>query len=180
METPFFILFTESFKVDHKSSNRRRGAKKIGRWRFVLDEINGDHKLSASDFEEDSLASRLSLWPVVRGLESLDQPSRVTLITTSRYVMRGLRFGVNEWRKNDWYWEKFGVQEAVRNEDLWRRVARALEFHKVDCRVWRFDEPENTHGDALAGPHLSFSPNRDEAQNRLSLEPDERLDVGVL
>jgi hypothetical protein len=27
----------------------------------------------------------------------------------------------------------------VKNDDLWKRLDRAMEFHKVDCRTWRID-----------------------------------------
>jgi ribonuclease HI len=78
---------------------------------------------------------------VVRGLEALAQPSRVTLVTHSRYVNRGLTYGLAEWRANGWQWEHFGQMVPVKNRDLWQRVDRALLFHQLDCRRWRFDLP---------------------------------------
>jgi hypothetical protein len=77
----------------------------------------------------------------------LDQPSRVTLITTSKYVREGIRHGVMEWRENDWRWERFGQMVPVKNQDLWQRVDRAMRFHKIDCRMLRFDSP---HCDVVA------------------------------
>ena len=38
------------------------------------------------------------LLAVVRGLEALPEPSRVTLVTTSGWIRRGLRFGLDNWR----------------------------------------------------------------------------------
>ena len=78
---------------------------------------------------------RLALLSVVRGLEALEQPSQVTLVTTSRYVSRGLRYGLNTWRDSDYTWERFGEQRPVRNSDLWRRVDTALQFHGIKCRL---------------------------------------------
>jgi len=105
-----------------------------GRWHFVLEEIEGEEKLEVADTEQQISPDRLALLCLVRGLEALEQPSRVTLFTTSRYVNRGLRFGLNSWRENDYRWERFGVQKPIRNADLWMRVDHALEFHGVDCR----------------------------------------------
>lgn len=105
-----------------------------GRWHFVLEEIDGQEKLEVADTEQQISPDRLALLCLVRGLEALEQPSRVTLFTTSRYVNRGLRFGLNSWRENDYRWERFGVQKPIRNADLWMRVDHALEFHGVDCR----------------------------------------------
>ncbi len=91
---------------------------------------------------------RLELLAVVRGLEALEQPSKVTLVTTSRVVRRGLRFGLELWRENQWHWERFGRMAPIKNADLWQRVDRALHIHDVSCRTLRFDEG----GDDLSHP----------------------------
>jgi ribonuclease HI len=75
----------------------------------------------------------------VRGLESLGQPSRVTLVTKSRYVSRGFSCGLDSWRENGWQWERFGKMVPVKDLDLWQRVDQALKFHQVECRKLRFD-----------------------------------------
>ena len=98
---------------------------------------------------------RLELLAVVRGLEALEQPSRVTLVTPSKYVNRGLTYGLAEWRANDWQWEHFGEMVPVKNRDLWQRVDRALAYHQLECRTWRFDLPHaapdsSAHGHAAA------------------------------
>jgi ribonuclease HI len=109
-----------------------------GTWRFVLEPVGEGESFSASDFEEVECAERLELLALVRGLEALDHPSKVTLVTKSRYVSRGLKRGISDWRLNDWHWERFGRVVLVRDHDLWRRVDRALHFHLVDCRLWQF------------------------------------------
>ena len=122
------------------------------RWRFVLQATDSEQALSASDCEPVADPERAELLAVVRGLEALDEPARVTLVTRSRYVQQGLARGLQEWRENGWQWERFGRIVPVRDHDLWQRVDRALEFHQVDCRCWRFDEAE-AGPPALAGPH---------------------------
>jgi ribonuclease HI len=119
-----------------------------GVWRFVLDAVGSESRLSVTDVEPIACPERLELLAVVRGLEAIDQPSRVTLVTKSRYVSRGLRRGLAEWRAQGWQWERFGRLAPVRDHDLWRRVDRALEFHEVDCRLWRFEEGEAASGAA--------------------------------
>jgi ribonuclease HI len=93
-----------------------------------------------SDGEAEACGERLELLAVVRGLEALDGPSRVTLVTKSRYVSRGIRLGITEWRANDWRWERFGRVVPVKDRDLWQRVDRALLFHKVECQAWQFED----------------------------------------
>jgi ribonuclease HI len=126
---PHFLLFSEA-TLD---------APHGGTWRFVLEQVGSAAALSASDFEAAECPERLELLAVVRGLEALDQPAKVTLVTRSRYVSRGLKRGLSDWRANGWHWERFGRVVLVRDHDLWRRVDRALQFHQVECRLWQFD-----------------------------------------
>jgi ribonuclease HI len=113
------------------------------RWRFVLRSVGNGDCFSTTDSEPANSRSRLELLAVVRGLEALDQPSQVTLVTRSRYVTRGIGRELNQWREKQWHWERFGRQVPIRDRDLWQRVDRALEFHQVECVRWRFDaEPD--------------------------------------
>ena len=125
--TPKYLLFSEP-------SGGPRGT-----WKFVLRSIHGSECLEASDDEPGVCGERLELLTVVRGLEALDQPSKVTLVTPSKYVREGIRYGLREWRSNGWRWEYYGEMVPVKNRDLWQRIDRALRFHEVDCRRWRFD-----------------------------------------
>lgn len=135
---PHYLLFSESRKAEALAETRK-AERRTGQWRFVLESLEGAEKVEAEDSEPDAQPDRLELLAVVRGLEALDQPSRVTLVTRSRYVSRGLRFGLNEWRENNWQWEAYGEYTPVNNGDLWRRVDQAMKYHDVQCRTWRFD-----------------------------------------
>lgn len=114
-------------------------------WRFVLQSVDDGRQLAVSEREPDTSGERLELLAVVRGLEALEQPSRVTLVTRSRYVSYGLAHGLDEWRESDWKWERFGRMVPVKNADLWQRIDGALKFHEVECRRWRFDPPADMH-----------------------------------
>ncbi|MCE5302242.1 MAG: hypothetical protein LLF97_03915 [Planctomycetaceae bacterium] len=117
----------------------------IGHWRFTLRPINGqDPVIEESDTEPFVWGERLGLLTVLRALESLDQPSRVTLVGSSPYVEQGILYGVAEWRENDWRWEYFGQMTPVRDADLWQRMDRVLRFHRVECRQRRLDGPHAT------------------------------------
>lgn len=138
---PHFLLFSES---------RRRSAKSPpSDWRFVLQSLDGKSRLEAADAEPALGGERLELLAVVRGLEALEQPSQVTLVTTSKYVARGLSYGLSDWRENDWNWEHHGQMVPIKNRDLWQRLDRALAYHRVQCRTAPVDEPKN--GGSQAG-----------------------------
>jgi len=124
---PHYLLQAETY----------RSGRGLPRWRFNLQAVGSDQRLTAADTESTTRRSRLELLAVVRGLEALDTPSRVTLLTRSRYVSRGIRRQLSHWRANHWQWERFGSMSPIRDYDLWRRIDRALEFHTVECCVWQ-------------------------------------------
>jgi len=127
---PHYLLLSETGK-----------ASEPGYWRFVLRSADGTARLAAEDIEPAVRGERLELLAVVRGLEALDQPSRVTLITPSVYVRKGIEYGVPEWRANGWRWEFFGEMVPIKDSDLWQRLERAMQYHQLKCRTVRFDRP---------------------------------------
>ncbi|MDA0658595.1 MAG: hypothetical protein O2931_00900 [Planctomycetota bacterium] len=137
--TPHYLLLTAT---DSAAEHPQ------GRWNFLLHRLDR-HEISeeASDIEHNICGQRLELLAVVRGLEALQQPSRVTLVTEDRYVVRGLRFGLREWKANGWRWERFGRWVSVKHTDLWQRLDRALQFHYVRGRHDRL-------GDAGLSPRI--------------------------
>ncbi len=131
---PHVLLFSES---------SWRGGE-VGRWRFRIESVLSGRGFEAADHEPATNRDRLDLLAVVRGLEALNEPSRVTLVTVSRYVSRGLRHGVDEWREQNWCWERYGRRTAIRDDDLWRRVDGALQYHDVRCRLWNWAAPNSS------------------------------------
>ena len=140
-DRPHYLLFSEASPAPAEASG-------AASWRFVLEHVHTDTRFSASDTEPNgrsetgarASAERLELLAVVRGLEALDGPARVTLVTKSRYVSRGLKRGLAEWRNSGWRWERFGKLAPIRDADLWQRVDQALKFHDVRCRLWQFSD----------------------------------------
>jgi ribonuclease HI len=141
--TPHYLLKSEA--------SRNEG---IGRWRFILRPLDGSPEIEAADIEPDVWGERLDLLTVVRALESLDQPSWVTLIGCTRYVEQGVQYGLTEWKENGWRWECFGRMVPVRDIDLWQRMDRILQIHRVDCGQRRIDAAHAT----VEGPHWDKVP----------------------
>ena len=129
VRAPHFLLFSSARHVRPPHENN------AGQWHFVIRAHDGSTALEASDAESEVSRDRLELLAIVRGLEALDQPSSVTIITSSRYIQRGLLHGLVNWRENGWQWERFGQLAPVKNADLWRRIDHAMSFHAVRCRV---------------------------------------------
>jgi ribonuclease HI len=161
---PHFLLLSESSK-----------AQEPGRWRFVLRTTDGSQRLVADDVEPDVRGERLELLTVVRGLEALDQPSRVTIVTPSLYVRKGIEYGISEWRQTGWRWEFYGEMVPIRDSDLWQRLDRAMQFHQLRCRTIRFDpphQPVRPPSKAGAGPaQLSQHGSQECAERAASVPP---------
>jgi ribonuclease HI len=122
-----YLLFCES------------GRTRPSQWRFVVRNAEGLSILEAADDEPCTWGDRLELLTVVRGLEALDEPARVTLVSCSPYVRQGIYYGLPEWRDNGWRWERFGQMEPIKNADLWQRLDHVLQFHRVVCQQRRVD-----------------------------------------
>jgi len=146
---PHYLLFCDGqspkVPVDATAEGGSSSAVR-GRWRFILEDLEAGTRLEACDAELVQAPERAALLAVVRGLEALEQPSRVTLVTTSRYVSRGLQFGLLEWRESDYCWEHFGSVQPIRNADLWRRIDSAMQFHQINCR-WIASQESNITDD---------------------------------
>jgi len=130
LAAPHYLLVAETTVPANGSSGG-------GRWQFKLRQPAGQTALEAADDEPAASPERLELLAIIRGLEALDQPSRVTLVSASRSVQAGLHFGLATWRTNDWQWERYGQLTSVKNADLWQRLDRLLEIHRVECRASR-------------------------------------------
>ena len=103
-----------------------------GRWRFTLEVADGETILDAEDHDFGDL-NRLTLLAAVRGLESLEGPSVVTLLSNNRYLIRSLSNSLPRWRQNNFMWEHFGRRIDVQHADLWRRIDHALAIHRVQA-----------------------------------------------
>ena len=125
-----------------------------GSWRFVIQAADGQILLDASDIEPGVTGERLDLLTVVRGLEALEQESSVTLITDQRYVIRGMRYGLDEWREHNWKWSRFGDLVDINHADLWQRLDHALSFHQIQCRQFRVD-PAHSLQRHVPKPHFA-------------------------
>lgn len=124
-------------------------------WRFALHAADGSSTVTASDRETGADADRLVLLAVVRGLEALDQPSQVTVVTRSASVVRGFRRGLDAWRQHDWRWERHGRLTPIRDADLWRRVDHALAYHAIRCRTWGSAAAGDRDAVNLVGPTVT-------------------------
>lgn len=146
---PHYLLLTET---DYDPTSADSG----GRWRFVLESMISNDRVEVSEREVDVWGERLQLLAVVRGVEAIEQPSKVTLVTSSQSIGQRIRQGFERWVENEWRWERFGLLKPIAHADLWQRVHAATQIHQIECRVWQF--AKNRNHQALEATLLPNSP----------------------
>ena len=108
----------------------------------------GEHERELSGFEPAATSQRMELLAAIRGLEALNGPRRVRLVSDSQYLVRGM----GEWLPG---WVRSGRLEtpgALANQDLWQRLAALARRHEVSWEWVRghAGHPFNERCDRLA------------------------------
>lgn len=68
--------------------------------------------------------NRMELTAVIKGLEALKRPCRVTVYSDSEYVGKAFPMGwVGNWKRKNW--------KGVKNPDLWQRLDQLVGVHDI-------------------------------------------------
>jgi ribonuclease HI len=90
------------------------------RWNGTVKELHGS--------DPQTTNNRMELTAAIQALEALNRPSQVRLYTDSTYVLNGITKWVASWERNGW---RTSAKKPVKNDDLWRRLVRAMEGHEI-------------------------------------------------
>ncbi|MDO4266573.1 MAG: ribonuclease HI [Eubacteriales bacterium] len=94
--------------------------------------------------------NRMELMAAIAGVEALNRPCLIDLYSDSKYLVDAFNQNwIGNWVRNDW---KRGKSGPVKNIDLWKRLLKAIEPHRVRF-IWvkgHAGHPENERCDALA------------------------------
>ena len=94
--------------------------------------------------------NRMELMAVIIGLEALNRPCEVVVVSDSKYVTDAFnQHWIEGWLKNNW---KTSTKKPVKNVELWQRLLKAANPHKL-CFEWvkgHDGHPENERCDKLA------------------------------
>ena len=110
-----------------------------GGWAALLRAGGSERMLAGGDSATTN--NRMELMAAINALEALKRPCRVTLTTDSRYVMQGIEQWVPKWVANGW---RTADLKAVKNQDLWQRLAAANAVHTVR---WQWVRGHNGHAE---------------------------------
>ncbi len=124
-----------------------RGNPGNGGWGAIL--RYGDHERELYGAEHDTTNNRMELMAAIQALEALKRPCDVVLSTDSEYLRRGITEWLPQWKRRGW---KTADKKPVKNQDLWERLERAAQPHRVQWEWVRghSGHPENERADRLA------------------------------
>jgi ribonuclease HI len=119
----------------------------------------GVHEKELFGGDPDTTNNRMELTAVIEALTSLKRRCRVIVHTDSQYVKLGVTEWLPMWIRRGW---KTAGNKAVKNADLWRRLAQLAAAHDVD---WRWVKghagvPGNERADALANKGVGAASRR--------------------
>ena len=116
-----------------------------GGWAAIL--RYGPHEMEISGSMPQTTNNRMELMGVIAGLEALNKPCVVKVITDSQYVVKAFNeHWIEGWLKTNW------KKGTVKNIELWERLLKAKEPHEVTFE-WvkgHAGHPENERCDKLA------------------------------
>jgi ribonuclease HI len=106
---------------------------------------SGAHEKELSGGFYHTTNNRMELMAVIVGLEALKSSCEVRVVSDSKYVVDAFNARwIEGWKRRGW--------AKVKNPDLWKRLLKAMEPHRVQFE-WikgHNDHPENERCDRLA------------------------------
>lgn len=124
-----------------------KGNPGAGGWGAILK--YGDAEKELWGGEPETTNNRMELMAAIAALECLKRGSNVVLYTDSQYLRQGITEWIFGWKKKNW---RSSTGKPVKNIELWQRLDKATEPHKIE---WRWvkghsGDPGNERADQLA------------------------------
>lgn len=118
-----------------------------GGWGTILRAKGQEKELSGG--EKQTTNNQMEMMAVIVGLEALTRPCQVKVTTDSQYVLKGMTEWLAGWKAKNW---KTSTKKPVKNVELWQRLDKAAQPHKIEWQWIRGHQghPENERADKLA------------------------------
>ncbi|HKL80414.1 MAG TPA: ribonuclease HI [Mobilitalea sp.] len=115
-----------------------------------MDSKGQEHRREYSGGFVKTTNNRMEMMAAIIGLEALTKSCNVLVYSDSQYLVKAFNeHWLDSWIKKGW---KRGKNEPVKNIDLWKRLLKAMEPHKVNY-AWvkgHNGHPMNERCDELA------------------------------
>ena len=118
-----------------------------GGWAYSLKLNNKD--IAHYGYEKETTNNRMELMAAIKGLETLNRPTKLTLITDSKYLKDGMTKWLSGWISNNW---KNSAKKEIKNLDLWQTIHKLSENHDVS---WEWVKGHNSHKENERADYLA-------------------------
>jgi ribonuclease HI len=120
-----------------------------GGWAVILKHPATGRTRRISGGEKMTTNNRMELTAVISGLEAINKPSKVKVVSDSQYVSKGMSEWIKKWVAKDW---RTASKKAVKNVELWQRLLELSGVHEVSWEwiAGHAGHPENEECDRLA------------------------------
>ncbi len=139
--------------IIYTDGSARSNPEGPGGYGTVIHYVDPHGKLHVREYSagyKKTTNNRMELMAVIVGLEALNRPCTVEVVSDSKYVTDAFNsHWVDSWIKNNW---RTSQKKPVLNIDLWQRLLKAKEMHDVTF-TWvkgHAGHPENERCDELA------------------------------
>lgn len=129
--------------VDLFTDGAAKGNPGPGGYGAILRSGANEKELSGGFFHTTN--NRMELMAVIVGIEALNASCELRVVSDSKYVVDAFnKRWIEGWKRRGW--------AKVKNPDLWKRLLKAMEGHKVHFEWVRGhnSHPENERCDVLA------------------------------
>ncbi|MDR0337669.1 MAG: ribonuclease HI [Planctomycetaceae bacterium] len=123
-----------------------------GGWGFILRHPKSGKEIERCGGEAATTNNRMEMLAVIEGFKALTRPTRVELISDSKYVLQGLQEWMPRWKANGWKRNARESSSSLKNIELWQELDRLLSRHSVKFTHVKghAGHPENERCDQLA------------------------------
>jgi ribonuclease HI len=128
MQNPGIEIFTDG---------ACRGNPGPGGWGALLRYEH--HEKKSSGREAHTTNNRMELTAVIKALEVLKKPTKVSVTTDSQYVKKGITEWIKQWKKKNWMTSD---KKPVKNKDLWEELDKLSQLHDIH---WHWVKGHNNH-----------------------------------
>lgn len=109
----------------------------------------GPTRKEISGCDRNTTNNRMEMTAVIEALRQVKRPCRISLVTDSNYVVRGMTEWIHGWIRRNWLNSQ---KKPVLNKDLWQELLTLSRPHRIEW-IWvkgHHGHPENERCDQLA------------------------------
>ena len=108
-----------------------------GGWAAII-QFNG-RVVELSGPEHSTTNNRMELLAAIRALEAITVPSKIRLVSDSKYLLNGIKKWLHDWKSRGW---KTSSKKNVKNIDLWKELDRLNTKHTI---IWDWTPGHSGH-----------------------------------